>query len=181
MRVRILSVLVLAGVAACGAPATPPPASAPPPAATMSRSGAARAEALEGATATYRKVDTHREQGTGRTDLSGYFDHGRLAYLDENISAPGAPARHNRYFFENGQLFYFKGEMQAGKIGGGPTALGASVPVRAEFAGARTLTAVSIEHYGETRLDAPAVEAIRRQGAELASAITSEEQASRSR
>ena len=179
MRIGILLALVALGAAACGGSAAPPPASGP--ATPTDAAPAARAAALESATTSYHKVDTHREQGTDRTEISGYFDHGQLRFLDENITARGAAARHNRYFFENGVLFYFKGEMPAGRIGGGPTALAANVPVRAEFAGARTVTAVSIEHYGATALDAPSIEAIRRQGAELASAITSEEQASRSR
>ena len=59
--------------------------------------------------------------------------------------------------------------------------MGSTVPLRAEFAGARVLSAVRVEHYGEVKLEPAAIEAIRRQGAELASAVISEESAPKPR
>ena len=177
--------IVALGVVSCGE--RPPPAAAtgqaplPATAAAAPLSPAARAAALQAALPSLMKVDSHREQGTSRTLLSGYFDKSDLKVLDETVTGQGLATIHNRYFYDGGLAFYFRGEAPAGQIGGGPGAMGATVPLRAEFAGARVLSAVRIEHYGEVKLEPAAIDAIRRQGAELASAVISEESAPKPR
>ncbi len=181
MQKQLWPIVFVLGGLACGAPKTPAPASPPPAPAAAGTAHAERAPEraakLDAALGTLAKVDTHREDGVRHTSLSGYFRDGQLVVLEETVTGGTAPALHNRYYYEHGLLFYFSGEMPAGAIGGGPNALGATVPAHAQFEGARTLAAVRNEHYGEVRLDEAAVGAIRRQGAELASAVTSEEQA----
>ena len=177
---------VALGVASCGERAPPAAATgkAPLPAmapAAAPLSPATRAAALEAALPSLMKVDSHRDQGASRTLLSGYFDRSDLKVLDETVSGQGLATIHNRYFYDGGLAFYFRGEAPAGKIGGGPGAMGATVPLRAEFAGSRVLSAVRIEHYGEVKLEPAAIDAIRRQGAELASAVISEESAPKPR
>ena len=176
------------GLAACGerAPPAVAPAKAPLPARMAAASqapatGSARAAALEAALPGLMKVDTHREQGTSRTQISGYFDKSDLQVLDETVTGQGQPTIHNRYYYDGGVAFYFRGEALAGKIGGGPGGMGATVPLRAEFQGARVLFAVRVEHYGDVKLEPAAIEAIRRHGAELASAVVSEESAPKPR
>ena len=173
------------GLGACGERTPPaaarPKASSPAIAPAPPASGAARAAALEAALPSLMKVDSHREQGASRTLISGYFDKSDLKVLDETVTGQGLATIHNRYYFDGGVAFYFRGEAPAGKIGGGPGAMGSTVPLRAEFAGARVLSAVRVEHYGEVKLEPAAIEAIRRQGAELASAVISEESAPKPR
>lgn len=181
-------VLASLGLAACGerAPPADATAKAPAPAATAAAppapvAGASRAAALEAALPGFMKVDTHRDQGSSRTLLSGYFDKSDLKVLDETVTGQGQATLHNRYYYDGGVAFYFRGEAPAGKIGGGPGAMGATVPLRAEFQGARVLFAVRVEHYGEVKLEPAAIEAIRRQAAELASVVVSEESAPKPR
>ena len=180
--------VVAFGLAACGerAPPAVAPAKAPSPARMAAASpaaatGSARAAALEAALPGLMRVDTHREQGTSRTLISGYFDKSDLKLLDETVTGQGLATIHNRYYYDGGLAFYFRGEAPAGKIGGGPGAVGATVPLRVEFQGARVLSAVRIEHYGDVKLEPAAIEAIRRQGAGLASAVISEESAPKPR
>ena len=186
MRGRVLTIVAMTalGMSACGGRAPPtaargaPAGSANPPAApTAPASGAARAAALEAALPGYQKVDGHRDQGTAQTLFSGYFDKRELKVLDETVTGRGLVPLHSRYYYDGGLVFYYRGETPAGTIGGGPGALGATLPLRVEFQGPRVLSAVRIEHYGEVKLEPATIEAIRREGAELASAVTSEEAA----
>jgi hypothetical protein len=178
---RMWPMLALLAVVACGGRA--PPASAPegpaaPAPSAATAPAAARAAAIEAATAGYEIVRGRWERGAERSTYAAYFENGQLRYLDETVAAPGAPPRHNRDYYENGVLFYIAGEVRAAStVGGGPGAVGPSVPVRAEFHGTKTLAAVRVEHYGEVKLAPAEVEALRRQAAELASAATAEEHA----
>jgi hypothetical protein len=176
----MLVVLALLGLAACGR--APPPSAPAEPGAPAPGAAAVpattRAAAIEAAIAGYEIVRGHWERGAERSTYAAYFENGRLRYLDETVAAPGAPARRNRYYYDNGVLFYIAGEVRASTVvGGGAGAVGPSVPVRAEFQGTKTLAAVRVEHYGEVKLAPGEVEALRRQAAELASAATAEEHA----
>ena len=177
---RTWPMLALLGMVACGR-APPPSAPAEPGASAPSAATApatTRAAAIEAAIAGYETVRGHWERGAERSSYAAYFESGRLRYLDETVAVPGAAPRRNRYYYENGVLFYIAGEVHAASVvGGGVGAVAPSVPVRAEFHGTKTLAAVRVEHYGEVKLAPGEVEALRRQAAELASAATAEEQA----
>lgn len=178
---RTWPMLAMLGLVACGGRA--PPASAPaapgaPAPGAATAPAATRAAAIEAAAAADETVRGHWERGAERSTYAAYFEHGQLRYLDETVAVPGAPARHNRYYYENGVLFYLAGEVRAATVvGGGPGAVAPSVPVHLEFHGTKTLAAVRVEHYGEVKLAPAEVEALRRQAAELASAATAEEHA----
>lgn len=181
-------VLLAGAVASAQGQTTLPPAPAgdrPPAAMTaatgMTTTGAARVAALEAAAAGYRQVTWRRELVSGQTTYVGYFDRGQLRFIDETIAREGASPVRNRYYFENGVLFYFTGELPAGALGAGPAAVAPRVPVRAEFRGAETLYAVRIEHYGEVKLHPAAVADIRRRAATLARAATAERDATGAR
>jgi hypothetical protein len=156
--------------------AAPPGAPAPPPAAE------ARAAALEAAAPALEKLDGHWQRGEEPSTFAAYFERGQLRFLDERVAPPRAAPRRNRYYFENGRLFYFAGEVPAAAtVGGGADARAALVPVSAEFSGQRALSAVRIEHYGPVPLTLPESAAILRQAGELASVASSAHQALGSR
>ncbi|HXQ63238.1 MAG TPA: hypothetical protein VN787_00160 [Steroidobacteraceae bacterium] len=165
-------ILVLAAAIAAASAQTPPAPEAarqrPPTAAAAT--GAARAAVIDAAAAGYRRVTWRRDLAPGSSTLVGYFDGGELRLIDETAARPGAPSLRNRYYFVNGALFYFSGEQPVTAVGAGSAGIAPRVPVRAEFRGAMTLSAVRIEHYGEVRLDPAATSAIRRRAATLASA-----------
>jgi hypothetical protein len=167
---RTLGLLLLTALGACGGggPATPAtPAAAPPGA-------AARAQALEAAAATLEKLDGRWQRGAEPSSWAAYFERGQLRFLDERVTPPGGAVRRNRYYFDNGQLFYFAGEAPASAtVGGGADARAPTVPVQAEFSGQRALAAVRIEHYGAVPLTAAEAAAILAQARELASIVTS--------
>jgi hypothetical protein len=176
MRASTWLMAAVLGLAACGGRAPPPaaPPSAPADAAT-------RAATLEAAAPGLQKVDGRSQRGVEPSSYSAYFDHGQLRYLDERVLPPRGAPRRNRYFFDDGRLFYYVGEAAAGGTGGGVSALGPTVPVQAEFAGAKTLSAVRIEHFGAVRLEEAQAEEIRRQAAELASVAAAEQHAAGAR
>jgi hypothetical protein len=172
MRASNWVIVAALGLAACGGRAPPAPAAPSAPA-----DAAARAAALEAAAPGLQKVDGRWQRGAEPSNYSAYFDHGQLRYLDERVQPPRGAPRRNRYYFDDGGLFYFAGEVAAGDIGGGATALGATVPVQAEFAGAKIVSALRIEHYGAVRLEPAQAAEIRRQAAELASLASTEQHA----
>ncbi len=158
----IVASLVLAACGGRAPPAATAPAGPPPDA-------AARAAAIEAAAAQLQKVDGRWQRGQEPSRWSAYFQSGELRFLDERVTPPAGSARHNRYYFEGGRLFYFAGEAPAGRLLGGPAADAPTLPVQAEFSGARTISAVRIEHYGPVRLEERDATEIRRQATELAS------------
>src|SRR5260221_13515846 len=169
---RLLIRLAAAVIAACGGKSAPAVGAAP--AAGAAPSAAARAATLRAAAMQLKPVHGRRDDGGGPADYTGYFEGEQLRYLEEVLVLAGA-LLHNRYFFEDGALFYVSGERAAGaSVGGGPTALAPNVELRAEFQGARTLAAVRLEHYGEVPLAASEVAAIRSRAALLAAAATDE-------
>jgi len=175
----LLLLAAMPAVVLCACGRAPP---APPGAAPAARPAAApatpeaRAAALDAAT-TLARTDGHWDHGRERVDFSGYFEGRSLRYLVATTSRPGAPPLTNRYYFENGALFYVRGEAPEAGPGAGPAATLPVVPLRAAFRGAEVLSAVRVEHFGEVRLDAAAILAIRRDAAALASAVTAEHNA----
>jgi len=165
-----LVLLTALTLGACGGrgPATPAAPAAPPPGA------AARAEALEAAAATLDKLEGRWQRGAEPSTWAAYFERGQLRFLDERVMPPHGAARRNRYYFENGKLFYFAGEAPASApVGGGSDARAPTVPVQAEFSGQRTLAAVRVEHYGPVPLTAAEAATVLAQARELASIATS--------
>ena len=176
MQARAWLIVAVLAVAACGGPA--PPGAVPPPAAPAGApDAAARAAAIEAGLAGLQKVDGTWQRGADRIAYSAYYANGELRFLEERVTVPGGAPRHNRYYFTAGRLFYFDGAVPAGKLGGGGDALAPTLPVRAEFQGARTLSAVRLEHYGAVPIGEPAAAEIRRQAAEIATIAASEQRA----
>jgi len=170
MRAAILLLAVAAASAGAESPSLA--ASERVAAATAPRAtGAARAAALDAAASGYQQVAWQRELPTGRSACVGYFDHGALRLIAETTT--GTARLTNRYYYENGALFYFAGELPAA-TGTGTIAVAPRIPVRAEFRGTITLAAVRVEHYGEVKLGLAEISDIRRRAAALARAAIAE-------
>lgn len=151
------------------APATVPEPAPPTPQRVAAPGAEARAAALRAAAGRYRMLRGRRDHDDYAWEYTAYFEGGQLRYLEAERPAGGASAR-DGYYFEDGALFYFSG-LRPVSGAGGPAPW---VPVRAEFRGALTLSAVRIEHYGEVPLAPAAVAAIRRAAAVLAAAARDE-------
>ena len=163
---------------ACGGrgPAAPSTQAAP------AAGAAARAQALEAAAPALEKLDGRWQRGEEPSSWVAYFERGQLRFLDERVAPPRGAPRRNRYYFENGRLFYYAGESPASEgLGGGGDARAPTVPVTAEYSGQRALAAVRIEHYGPVPLAPAEAAAILRQAGELASIATSARGASGTR
>jgi hypothetical protein len=161
------------------APATPTTAATPggsPAVALVSRSGEARAREIRAASAQWPKVEGRWTRGDTDSRYVAYFDGGRLRYLEEETNAGKTGARRaNRYWFDDGSLFYYDGEKPSSVPGGdGPGMLPPNVAVVAEFRGADVVRAVAREHYGEKKLDDTTIAGIRRHAAALAGAAQDE-------
>jgi hypothetical protein len=160
----ILGLALAAGVAGA---ATEPPASRA--AEHAASTAAARADAIRAAARRLPSVKGRRHDPAGDTSWRASFDGDELAMIEESVPDGPRPALRNRYFFEHGVLFYFSGE-QAAATASGAQGPAPRVPVVAEFQGARAVSAVRIEHYGEVPLEPARVAAIRELAAELANA-----------
>lgn len=201
MRVaRVVVAAVLGGVAlqGCGRSADAPAASAAPSAATAPAAttatgapGAApateapasaekRAEAIREASAQWPKVAGRWTRGDTDSKYVAWFDGDRLAYLEEDMNQGDYGRKQQRYWFDDGALFYYTGEGPSALPGGtAPGSLPPNVPVVAEFRGAQVVRAVSREHFGEQKLDPMLVEGIQRHAAALAGAAQDEWSAQR--
>jgi len=162
-----LTILGLALAAGSASAAPEPPASRA--AERAASPAAARADAIRAAAARLPSVRGRRHDATGDTSWRASFDGEELTMIEESVpDAPRAPLR-NRYYFEHGVLFYVSGE-QAAATASGATGPAPRVPVVAEFQGARPVSAVRIEHYGEVKLEPARIAAIQQRAAELANA-----------
>jgi hypothetical protein len=174
MRQSVLILMTLCGtLAGCGG--------RQPPAAPVAADGNARAAALRAAAPGLTALHGRWDERGSNSEYTAYFSAGRLGYLDERQRLAASPSSlHNEYFFDDGTLFYFSGELPAAAgYGGGPDALATTVPGLAEFRGAQVLRAVRNEHFGEVPLTPEAIDAIRRHAAALAGAAANERAAQR--
>ena len=172
-RTVLLALGLLAGCARePAAPAAPASGAAP-----RAPSALERVAALEAASGSFERAEGHWEHGSEHLSFTAYFDGHTLRYLLETTDRPGLAALHNRYYFDNGALFYYVGEVVAASTEGAPGNSAAVVAEHAEFRGATVLNAVRVEHFGEVRLDAAAIAAIRRDAAEFAGVVTGEHNA----
>jgi hypothetical protein len=175
-RTSLLIVVCALLLAGCGQ--RPPPAAAPPPAAPPAAPAAARvrAQAIAAAVAGRPSVDGHRDGPGGDAAWRAFFAGDELALIEERVADPPRPPLENRYYFENGTLFYFAGQ-QTAEPGSGADGAAARVPVLAEFHGAQATSAVRIEHYGAVPLAPGRVATIAARAAELAAAARDEHSA----
>jgi hypothetical protein len=143
--------------------------------ADTSAPAADRADSIRASAAQWPKVEGRWTRGDTDSRYVAYFDGGELRYLEENMSMGDYGSRQNRYFYEDGALFYYVGEKSSDVPGStGPGGLPPVVPVVAEFRGPEVVRGVAREHFGEKKLDAAIVEGIRRHGAVLAGAAQDE-------
>jgi hypothetical protein len=146
-----------------------------PPVSPLAADASARAAALRAAAPGLVALHGRWDEPGSRSEYTAYFSAGRIGYLDERQRVAPSGSLHNEYFFDDGALFYFSGELPAtAGFGGGPDAVGPVVASLAEFRGAQVLRAVRIEHFGEVPLDAATIGAIRRHAAALAGAAANE-------
>ncbi len=158
--------LALAVAGSAGAATEPPASRAAERAASPA---AARADAIRAAAARLPSVKGRRHDPAGDTTWRASFDGDELMMVEESVPDRPRPPLRNRYYFEHGVLFYFSGEQAAAAASGAPGPV-PRVPVVAEFQGARAVSAVRIEHYGEVTLEPARIAAIQRLAAELANA-----------
>lgn len=168
-----------AGATPAAGSTTPSTAATPggaPAAAPAAPSGETRAREIRAASAQWPKVEGRWTHGDTDSRYVAYFDGGRLRYLEEEMNAGAAGGRRaNRYWFDDGALFYYDGEKPSSVPGGdGPGMLPPNVAVVAEFRGADVVRAVAREHYGEKKLDDATIAGIRRHAAALAGAAQDE-------
>lgn len=169
---RFLATLLLGAVCVggCGRQPVPVPATAPSPARATAE---ARAERLRAAVADRVPVTGHRQWPGTTSAYRAYFEGSALRYLEETVTEANRGPFQNHYYFDADGLFYYRGEQVAAE-GSGAIGPAPRVPVIVEWHGAQVPRAVRIEHYGEDRLPPADVAAIRRRGAELASAAQDE-------
>lgn len=164
-----------AAAAATSASAPDAPDAAASSTGDASAPAADRADSIRASAAQWPKVEGRWTRGDTDSRYVAYFDGGELRYLEENMSMGDYGSRQNRYFYEDGALFYYVGEKSSDVPGStGPGGLPPVVPVVAEFRGPEVVRAVAREHFGEKKLDAALVEGIRRHGAVLAGAAQDE-------
>jgi hypothetical protein len=180
-----LATVALAGCERGTAPETaaPPgeaPAAATPAPAAASVSAEDRAASIRDSAAQWPKVEGRWTRGDSDSRYVAYFDGGELRYLEEDLSMGDYGSRRNRYFYEDGALFYYAGEKSSDVPGSsGPGGLPPVVPVVAEFRGPEVVRAVAREHFGEKKLDDAIVAGIRGHAATLAGAAQDEWSAQR--
>jgi hypothetical protein len=152
------------------APTPTPTTAASGGAASMPAAGASGAAAVRAAAAAWPRVEGRWTRGDTDSRYVAYFDADALRYLEEDVARGAGGTDSQRYWYEDGALVYFEGVAPSALPGAGPS----TVPVVAEFRGAEVVRAVAREHSGEKKLDAAAVEALRRHAAALAGAATDE-------
>ncbi|MBS0376030.1 MAG: hypothetical protein JSR73_15730 [Proteobacteria bacterium] len=174
--IRKLPMLLLGALlaAGCGQRPPAPPAAAPPAPLPAS----ARADAIRAAASGQPAVEGRRDRADGAATWRAVFAGDAPALVEESVAVPGGAPYVNRYYYEQGALFYYAGE-QAAEAGSGAAGPFARVAVQAEFDGARARRAVRLEHYGPVPLPPALAQAIAARGAELAAAARDEHSARR--
>ena len=92
----------------------------------------------------------------------------KMVLLEERVGQPHKEIS-MRYFYGDGVLIGYRGVRSAGKTGAGSAALSDTVPVLIDWeTTGQPRRAVRLEHYGEVRLTAMEIQAIRLRGQQLA-------------
>jgi hypothetical protein len=112
------------------------------------------------------KLDHMKGELSLGTDLARYhsiLEQGTVLRVEEQLSAGTKASRVNRYYYENGAPFLYRGEaLAAATVPAGPRASAATAPVVIEWNGQGiAVRATRTEHWGEVKLDAQAIQAVR--------------------